>query len=52
MLKMLKGLITSPKKEPDVENDAGLKENKEYNLRPQCGSLTAHWMMKNKDSNH
>ena len=40
---MLKGLVTSPKKEPELQNDS---KKKELNLRPEEGSLTAHWINK------
>ena len=46
MLNMLKGLVMSPKKDNEVEE--GVKDKKELSLRPQEGSITAHWMMKNK----
>jgi len=44
MLKMLKGLVMSPKKEQEVED---CEEKKKLSLRPQEGSLTAHWMIQN-----
>lgn len=46
MLKMLKGLVTSPKKDNTVDK---VKDCKELNLRPQEGSLTAHWILKQKN---
>ena len=46
---MLKGLVTSPKKEPEVEIE-DYKEKKELSLRPQEGSLTAYWMIKTKNN--
>ena len=42
MLKMLKGLVTSPKKEA-----VKIESKKEYSLRPQEGSITAYWIIKN-----
>ena len=44
MLKMLKGLVMSSNKEVEKEQ----KQKEELSLRPQKGSLTAHWMNKNK----
>ena len=52
MLKMLKGLVSSPKKQVQVEVEVEVKdckEKKEYSLRPQEGSLTDYWIKKNKN---
>ena len=55
MLKMLKGFVMSPKKDNEVEEvhyNEDEKENvkkKELSFRPQEGSLTAYWVMKNKN---
>ena len=51
MMKMLKGLVMSPKKEEEVEEVYYCEdkdEKKELSLRPQEGSLTSNWMIKNR----
>ena len=46
MLKMLKGLVMSSRKDNEVEEQ---EQKKELSLRPQEGSLTAYWMIKTKN---
>ena len=45
MLKMLKGLVLSPKKQ--VHYNEETVKTKELSLRPEEGSLTADWIIKN-----
>lgn len=50
---MLKGLVMNQKKEQEVEEvHEGREEQKQkkaLSLRPEEGSLTAHWMIKNRN---
>ena len=50
MLKMLKGLVISTKKDNKVEEYVQATDEKELSFRPEKGSLTRYWMMKQKNN--